>query len=345
MSAKGLGISGISQPNLDRPVASRPKLSVGFVLAPRFTLTAFASFIDAIRLAADEGDRSRQIECRWAVLGEPGKMIESSCGLRVQPWDEMMEPNRFDYIVVVGGLLHGHQDVVLGTYGFLQLAARQGVPLIGLCTGSFILARAGLLKGYEACVSWFHKEEFEAEFPDIRVQSNNMFIVDRDRMTCAGGTSVVHLASQLIESHCGRAQALKSLRILIEEQPLPAKAWQPEAIMTRQAQDEVVRRAMHLIEQNLSDQISVADLSRALGVSVRQLERRFLADAGITALDYKLRLRLARAKWLVEHTGRTMTQIALDCGFSDASHFCRTFKRHYTTLPSQLRNEARIRDA
>src|SRR3546814_2214324 len=71
-----------------------------------------------------------------------------------------------------------------------------------------------------------------------------MFVIDRDRLTCAGGTSVVHLASHLIEKHCGRAQALKSLRIMIEQQSLPAGAWQQEEIVTRTSQDSLVKRAM-----------------------------------------------------------------------------------------------------
>ena len=192
----------------------RPKLKVGFVLVPQFTLTAFAGFIDAIRLASDDGDRSRQIDCSWEVLGNNDELIVSSCGVPVKPWGEMNNPARFDYVVVVGGIMHGGQKVIQGTNTFLRSAARAGVPLIGLCTGSFVLARVGLLKGYEACVSWFHKEEYADEFPDHSVNSNRLFIVDRDRMTCAGGTSVVHLAAHLIEKHCSRAQAVKSLRII-----------------------------------------------------------------------------------------------------------------------------------
>src|SRR3546814_14289402 len=84
-----------------------PKLRVGFILAPRFTLAAFANFVDAVRLAADDGDRSQQIECEWEVLGEPGEMIESSCGLHVPPWAVIETPERFDYTVVGGGLLPG----------------------------------------------------------------------------------------------------------------------------------------------------------------------------------------------------------------------------------------------
>jgi transcriptional regulator GlxA family with amidase domain len=186
-------------------------MRIGFLLSPRFTLTAFAGFVDAIRLAADDGDGSQQIHCQWEVVCDGTTQVGSSCGAAVTPWAAMGDPTRFDYIVVVGGLLHGGQDVLPGTYSYLRTAARLGVPLVGLCTGSFILARAGLLDGYDVCVSWFHLEEFKEQFPDLRAQSNRMFTIDRDRLTCAGGTSVVHLAAHLIEKHCGRAQALKSL--------------------------------------------------------------------------------------------------------------------------------------
>ena len=319
----------------------KPKLKIGFVLAPRFTLTAFAGFIDAIRLAADDADRSRQIDCEWTVLGLPTDSIISSCSVAVKPMAAMGGPQQFDYIAVVGGLLHGGQKVLPGTHSFLRSAAQAGVPLIGLCTGSFILARAGLLKGYEVCVSWLHRDEFRDEFPLLRSQSNRMFIVDRDRMTCAGGTSVVHLAAHLIEKHCGRARALKSLRILVEEQPLPAGAWQPEAIITHQAQDDVVREAMLIIEQNLTDDETLSGIASTLGVSLRQLERRFVIDARISPREYRKRLRLARAKWMVEHTDHSMTNIALECGFTDGSHFSRSFKEHYGDQPSDARRAAR----
>ncbi|WP_197723711.1 GlxA family transcriptional regulator [Sphingosinicella microcystinivorans] len=318
---------------------AKARLRVGFVLAPRFTLTAFSGFIDAIRLAADDGDRSRPIDCSWAVLGDEDALIPSSCAVSVTTTAPLCDPASYDYIAVVGGLLHGGQKVLPGTYSFLKGAARVGVPLIGLCTGSFILARAGLLDGYECCVSWLHSDEFVTEFPDLRVQSNRMFIVDRDRLTCAGGTSVVHLAAHLIERSCSRAQAIKALRIMIEEQPLPSGAWQPEAIVTRQARDGLVRQAMLLVEQNLGEPQSLATLAATLGISTRQIERRFMADVGISLREYRLRLRLSRARWMVAHTDRSMTEIALECGFNDGSHLARFFKEHFGKSPSEHRRE------
>ena len=322
----------------DGPVT--PRMRVGFVLAPRFTLTAFAGFVDALRLAADEGDRSRPIEVQWDVLGHPGTPVASSCGAVVQPWAEMGDPLKYDYIVVVGGLLHGGQKVLPGTYPFLKSAARAGVALVGLCTGSFVLARAGLLDGYVACVSWFHREEFVAEFPDQRMITNRMFVVDRDRMTCAGGTSVVHLAAHLIEKHCGRALANKSLRIMIEDQPLPSNTPQPESVVTRQAHDSVVRQAMLLIEQKLAQPEPLTDIAEALGISMRQLERKFVADVGITPRDYRLQLRLTRARWMIEHTDLSVTDVGFECGFGDCSHFSRAFTSHFKVRPSSLRRSA-----
>jgi transcriptional regulator GlxA family with amidase domain len=321
------------------------RLRIGFVLIPRFTLTAFAGFIDTLRLASDHEDWSRQIECQWAVLGDRDTPIVSSCGAVVQPCAIMENPRQFDYIVVVGGLLRGDQTTQSDTYHFLRDAARAGVSLIGLCTGSFILARAGLLKGYECCVSWFHREEFVGEFPTLRVQTNQLFAVDRDRLTCAGGISVVHLAAHVIEKHFGRPRAVKSLRILIEDGPLPAHTSQPESIVTHRARDSVVQRAMLIIEESLTEPIALIVVSRALRVSMRQLERRFISDIGIAPRVYRLRLRMARAIWLVEHTDRSVTDIALECGFINLSHFCGTFRKHFEVSPTEVRRFAHLADS
>jgi transcriptional regulator GlxA family with amidase domain len=318
---------------------SLPKLRVGFLLTPRFTLTAFAGFIDALRLAADDSDGSRQIDCEWAVLGSEFGLIASSCGAMIQPSSPLEDADKFDYIVIVGGLLHGGQKVFPGTNGFLKKAARARVPLVGLCTGSFVLARAGLLDGYEVCVHWLHREEFLGEFPGIQVETNRMFVVDRDRLTCAGGTSVVHLATHLIEKHCSRAQAVKSLRILIEDTPLPSNAWQPEAVITRQARDGLVRKAMLMIEQDLTKFEPLSVVLRSLSVSIRQIERRFISDVGMTPSEYRSRLRLTRAKWMLEHTTRSITEISIECGFGGSSHFSNAYKQHFGTQPSRDRRQ------
>lgn len=321
------------------------KFHVGFVLVPQFTLMAFAGFVDALRLAADEGDRSRQIDCAWTVLGEPVRRIRASCGLSLTPDEAYGEPDRFDYVVVVGGLLHGGPRVPVEVISFLRRAAATGIPLIGLCTGSFVLAHAGLMKGYRSCVSWFHQAEFAREFPALDMVSDQMFVIDRDRMTCAGGTSVTHLAAYLIDRHFGRARATKSLRIMIEEIPLPAATAQPPALCDVEVADPIVKRAIVLMEQTLDSPRGVDWLAEQLAVGVRQLERRFRAAVGSSPRDFAMRLRLCHARWLVEHTGHPMTAIALECGFTDAPHFARCFRRLHGVPPSTLRLSSRHENA
>jgi len=98
-------------------------LSVGFILLPHFTLLPFAAFVDALRLAADEGDQSRQILCKWTVMGSQLNNITSSCGITVQPWVSFRDPSEFDYVVVVGGLTHKGSVVSSSLINYLQLAA------------------------------------------------------------------------------------------------------------------------------------------------------------------------------------------------------------------------------
>ena len=138
------------------------QLNVGFILARRFTLCALGNFVDVLRLAADEGDRSRPILCAWRVLSPTSDGIASSCGIVVQPEERLGDPTRFDYLVVVGGLVDEIENLHPETVQFLRRAAEAGVPLVGVCTGTFALHRAGLMQGYRACVSWFHHEDFLA---------------------------------------------------------------------------------------------------------------------------------------------------------------------------------------
>ena len=317
--------------------ATVPSLRVGFVLLPRFTLTAFAGFVDALRLAADEGDRSRPLRCAWSVIGTKDEWIESSSGIKVMSTEDFGDPSAFDYIVVVGGLLHGGQKIPRGVLAYLRRAATAGVNLVGLCTGSFALARAGLLNGYLTCVSWFHREDFRREFPECKVVSNQMYVVDRDRFTCAGGTSVVHLSAHIIERAIDRASAVKALRILIESQPLPARTLQPEHVLSESSHDSLVKKAMLLLEQNLAAPLPIERLAKKLQIGRRQLERRFQQDIGISPSDYQRRLRVERSRWLLEHTDLQVGEIAIECGFQSSAHFSRVMRQQFGRAPLKLR--------
>jgi transcriptional regulator GlxA family with amidase domain len=326
------------QPPPPAAPAAPPRLNVAIVPVARFTLTALATFVDCLRLAADEDDRSRPLDCRWTLLGDPSRAaVTASCGIEIGALAEFGEPDDYDYVVVFGGLMHGGQRVSAATTAFLRRAARRGIPLAGVCTGSFVLARAGLMDGYRCCVSWFHHQDFVAEFPQHDVVSDEIFVVDRDRLTCAGGTSAAHLAAYLVARHCGKARAVKSLRIMQENQALPPGTPQPVSSIATDAHDPLVRRALLLMEQQSGGRLAVADIAGELGVSVRQLERRFRADLGKPPQALGMALRLTHGRWLLLHSRRPVTEIALECGFADGAHFARSFRGSFGRSPTEFR--------
>jgi transcriptional regulator GlxA family with amidase domain len=247
--------------------SGKPAVSVAFVLCPHFTLMPFAAIIDTLRLAADDGDGSRQIHCRWTIVGPSLEPVEASCGIKVQPWEAFGDPARFDYIVVVGGLLHRGPTSDRATLDFLGEADRAGVTLVGVCTGSFTLIRAGLMNGRRCCVSWFHYHDLIREFPDVVPVADRLFVVNGRRITCAGGAGALDLAAWIVERHLGRAFAQKSLHIMVVDRARSPDTPQPQPPTMPAAQSERVRRAILLIEQYLSEPLDVDEIARHVGCS------------------------------------------------------------------------------
>lgn len=321
--------------------APTPRLRIGFILAHRFTLCAFANFVDVLRLAADEGDRSRPIRCSWRVLSASMSPVQSSSGLSVQPDERLGDPARFDYVVVVGGLIDEIERLHPEYVDFLRRAAEAKVPLVGVCTGAFILHRAGLMDGYSCCVSWFHHGDFLEQFEGLRPVSDRIFVVDRDRLTCSGGVSSAHLAAYLVDRHVGRAAASKSLRIMIIEHALAGEMPQPGIPIELSTPDPLVRKALNLMQQSLDMPSTVEELAARLEVSRRKLERHFREALGMAPAAADKRLRLAQARFLLEGGERSVTQIAADTGFCDASHLIRVFREAEGITPEAYRQRAR----
>jgi transcriptional regulator GlxA family with amidase domain len=322
--------------------SSKPSLSVGLLLMPDFTLLALAGFVDTLRLAADEGDRSRQIRCAWTVMSETGRAVRASCGIDVEPGAGLIDPAAFDFVVVVGGTLHRGPAIGEATLAYLHAAARLRIPLVGICTGGFVLARAGLMAGKRCCISWFHQDALAAEFPDLSIIADELYVFDGDRITCAGGTSVVHLASQLVERHLGRGHSSKGLRVMLEERARGARSAQPpppvpglDAIGDRR-----VRRAMLMIERSIADPLRLSAVAEGVGTTPRQLTRLFQAATGMSPSAFREKLRIGRARELVIGSRDPLTQIATQLGFADAAHFSRRYRRHYAVSPSADRRAA-----
>ncbi|MES0049995.1 GlxA family transcriptional regulator [Mesorhizobium sp. M0053] len=316
------------------------KLSVGIIVTPRFTLSALANFVDVLRLSSDEGDRSERMNCDWRILSDTMNPVRSSCGLTIQPDQRLGDPGRFHYIAVVGGLLEQSSDVGPPYRQFLRDAARTGVPLIGICTGSFLLYELKLLDGYKCCVSWFHHHDFIEYCGGPEPVSDQMFVVDRDRLTCPGGNSSAHLAAWIVQRHVGKTSARKSLRMLNISGIAGPEEAQPGFPLKIETKVPTVRKAMLFMHQHIDASLTVDLVAKYVGLSRRQLERKFTNNLGITPSQAFRLIRLDHAELLLLTTDKSLADIALETGFSDDSHLVRQFRHHRGMTPHAFRSAA-----
>ncbi|WP_435402155.1 GlxA family transcriptional regulator [Halomonas sp. RA08-2] len=323
----------------NRPSQGEP-LSVGFVLLHRFTLLPFAAFVDCLRLAADEGDRSRQLRCHWTFMTSAGQEAVSSCGAAVSPCLSFRDPTEFDYIVVIGGVQDERDRVDTTALAYLRQAAGAGVPLVGLCTGVFALIQAGLMKRRRCCVSWYHHRDMLQRFPATQPVADRLFIDDGDRLTCAGGAAAADLAAYLVERHLGKAWAMKSMNIMLLDEARAGTHPQPQPVVFGKIEDRLVRRAITLLEQHLGEVVTIEVLAERVGTSRRNLERRFRETLGVSPQKFSRDLRLRYGVWLLHYTGKSITEIGERCGFADTAHFSRQFRGAFDMTPSEMRKRA-----
>jgi transcriptional regulator GlxA family with amidase domain len=330
--------------NVDQEEACvKPDLQVGFILSPKFTLVAFASFIDCLRHAADEADRSRQIHCRWNVISPANSAVEASCGMLVSPAAELPLPKTLDYVVVVGGTLPDCLHLPPETYDYLRNAHSSGTLVAGICTGSFILAKSGLLNGRKCAVHTHHRQQMVDMYPSVIPVIDRPYVKDGGVLTCPGGTAAIDLALALIENHCGRARAVKVLMsMLVEKQRAGHEMPHRRFEELTSCGNWRVEKAIELMEQHSLAPFRIPELSRRIGSSTRALNRAFSLTAGATPSSIWRRIRLAHSHWMLLNTHSSATEIALECGFADLPHFSRWFNREYGENPAAFRRLRRI---
>ncbi len=320
------------------PAFRTSPLRVGFVLLDQFTLAAFGGLIDALRLAADHGGRSRQIHASWTVMSLDGTPRRASCGVVISDSSPLLDPTGFDYIAVCGGndyLNERHPSALLD---YLRLAAARRVRLIGVCTGTFAIAQAGLARKRTVCIHWNVLEAFQAQFPEPIAVTDKLFVDEGDLLSCAGSTAAIDLGLYLITRHCGSSKANQAVRHMMLQGMRPSSLPQPHFFADlAHITDARVHQAVHFMEQRLDDPPSVEAIARYVGCSGRQLERAFNAALGVAPAAFQRQLRNDYARWMLENSPRSITEIAFDCGFSDAAHFSREFRKTSGLSPRQYR--------
>lgn len=319
---------------------SAPDLRIAFVLQPEFTLLAFSSFVDVLRHAADEADHSRQILCKWWLLGAGEETITASCGVGVRPDLPLAQASlaELDYVVVVGGLLSGGRLIDKAVYPFLHAAREAGVGIAALCTGFFHLARAGLLDGRRCCVPWMYEQHLAAEHPAVIAVPGPAYVEDDGIFTTLGGIAPLQLALDLVERHCGGRRFNKCVdRLCINSTFAPHRALSEMDDAFKVSGNRYLERAAEIMRSSASSSMGIAALARETGVSDRQLRTIFRRHTGKSPAQFWRDMRLHEAKWRLANGSQSITQIAYAMGFADSGHFSRSFRSRFGVTPHAYR--------
>lgn len=325
----------------ERLLAARDRkadLSIGILLWPSFPMMSLTGIVEPLRHAADFADNSRPLHCRWSIMGAPGHAAVASCGIRVQADAPYINPTDFDYIAVIGGLLPHLRAAPSKHRDYLRVAASAGVPVIGVCTGVFVLAQEGLLTGRKASVHPFHAEDFKIAFPRQAFSTRDDFLIENGRITVPGGVSILSLMTELIGTHCGPDRAAKAVHQLSLTEHKGLSAFDQGRVSSfRHVEDSRIQRAVVLIESRKGRDVSPEQAASMIGLSPRQFGRLFQQGIGMTPKRFIIETRLRYARFLVENSTLSMTQIAFETGFSDAAHFATAFRQKFNQSPRQLR--------
>ena len=327
-----------------QPAKAAPRvdvpLRIGIAPTPDFTLMSLSCLVEFLRLSADEGDFSRKIYCNWELLSHDSTPIRASCGFPMVPTQIFGNPQDFDFVVVHGGILHGSTPIPDALYRFVQHCVQARVPVVGLCTGQFVLAELGLLDGKRCAVHFSLAPAMQRNFPRVEVVTDAAVVRDGGFITCPGGLAAINLAAHLVSSHCGEVRSHKALHYLMADRGFDEiSAMRRDTEIGLHCPDRRVVNAVGLMRQKTFEAGSIADLARSIGTSERELNRLFRQHLGVAPLQYWRRMRLNSAKWMLLNSSRSVAQIAYECGFADSSHLIHWFQREFQTTPSKLRKQ------
>ena len=316
------------------------KRSFVFFLVPDFTMIAFATALDPLRSA----NRMLGYDAyQWRLASLDGRPVKASngveCAVNTSLEEErrkMAGSDRPDMVIVCSGLnVESYNNRT--AFAWLREEYNRGVAVGGLCTGAHVLAAAGLLSNKRCAIHWENLPGFAEAFPKANVFAD-LFEVDQNVYTCAGGTAALDMMLKLIgedydDSLVNRVceQVLTDrVRSPTDRQRLPLRA-------RLGVQNAKVLSIIELMEANLSEPLSLIEVAGHVGLSRRQIERLFRTEMGRSPARYYLEIRLDRARHLLVQSSMPVVEVAVACGFVSASHFSKCYRELYSRSPQQER--------
>ncbi|MEM7291008.1 MAG: GlxA family transcriptional regulator [Pseudomonadota bacterium] len=314
--------------------------SIVFFLVPNFSMIAFATAIEPLRIANRMLGRDYYT---WRLASMDGESVFASNGVEVsvqaslkQERDNLATSRRPSNMFLCSGI-RVEDAVNKSLFAYIRENKNSGVTLGGFCTGAFLFAAAGLLKGKRCAIHWEHLPGFAEHFPDLDVYAD-LYEMDGNIWTCAGGTAALDMMLSMIEMDLGEdlvnrvcEQALTDrIRNPNDRQRLPLRA-------RLGVQNSKVLSIIEFMEANISEPLQLVEIADFVGLSRRQIERLFQQHMGRSPARYYLEIRLDRARHLLMQSTMAVVDVAIACGFVSASHFSKCYREMYGKTPLQER--------
>jgi transcriptional regulator GlxA family with amidase domain len=314
--------------------------TIGFLLVPEFSMIAFTSSIEPLRLA---NRVTGEPLFAWRLYSPDGRPIAASSGVTVMVDGSYADVGPMPEIVVCAGLdVQKHTSPAL--MAKLRRLAFYGASIGAVCTGTHVLAAAGLLNGYRCTIHWENYDSFVETFPEIKI-TQELFEFDRNRFSCAGGTAAIDMMLSLIAAKKDPEIAALVSDELIHHRIRGAHERQRMELRARLGvANQKLLAVVSVMEAHLEAPLACGQLAHKVGLSARQLERLFKRYLGETPTHYYMGLRLQRARQLLQQTSMPVLSVALACGFVSASHFSKCYGEHFRKKPSEERRGVSSRE-
>ncbi|MDN0073845.1 GlxA family transcriptional regulator [Crenobacter sp. SG2303] len=312
--------------------AAKP-LRYGFLLLPHASMSDLAIATDVLTRANQQAEKKLYEILTLSLGGEP---VTLSNGFKCPVDLPLSYTPKLDLLFVLADDIHNDVNLDEFARGINALNLDK-MPLAGLGCGSYWLAKAGFLNGHRATIHWQEISRLNDEFQDVIV-SSNLFEIDRQRLTCAGGAATFDFLLSLIDSSQGHEFSARLSELFSMERLRPGNERQRIPLATRIGGSQPkLTEAVSLMEANIEEPLSTDDIAYYVGVSRRQLERLFKQYLNTVPSKYYLELRLGRARQLLQQTSKSIVQIGLACGFSSGPHFSSTYRNHFGITPREER--------